>query len=290
MRAPTWESSPGALAAFLNSSTQCYMADLYTITLSGGAQLRYTSADAPVTVNGTTFGLGPGLQRGKTKVSLGIAVDTLSLTVAADSGVTVNGVAMLPFLAGGGLDAASLRLERAFARAPGAAWVGTVGLFSGRVTDVQTSRSGASVTVSSESELLNVMVPRNVYQPSCSNTLFDSTCGLSKLAAGVGAAASVGTQAARNTFTTSTAFADGTYSQGFAVGVAGANEGVGRTIKAQKAGVITTIQPWPSPVAVGDTFTLYPGCDKTQGTCSAKFNNLVHFRGQPYVPAPESIA
>lgn len=36
--------------------------------------------------------------------------------------------------------------------------------------------------------------------------------------------------------------------------------------------------------SAGDAFTIYPGCDKQQSTCSAKFNNLIHFRGFPYVP------
>ncbi|MEI8325522.1 MAG: phage BR0599 family protein [Betaproteobacteria bacterium] len=69
----------------------------------------------------------------------------------------------------------------------------------------------------------------------------------------------------------------------------GANAGIGRTIKAQAGGVLTSVQPWPSAVTIGDTFTVYPGCDKTQATCSSKFSNLARFRGYPYVPAPETI-
>jgi hypothetical protein len=34
---------------------------------------------------------------------------------------------------------------------------------------------------------------------------------------------------------------------------------------------------------------VYPGCDKQQATCRGKFANLARFRGQPYVPAPETI-
>ena len=74
MRTASWEVTPGALAAFLNSTTQVYMVDLFTITLSGGAQVLYTSADMAVTVNGATYGLGPVIKRGKTKLSVGISV------------------------------------------------------------------------------------------------------------------------------------------------------------------------------------------------------------------------
>jgi uncharacterized phage protein (TIGR02218 family) len=164
-----------------------------------------------------------------------------------------------------------------------------VGLFAGRVGPSKSSRYESALTVNSDSELLNVMVPRNVYQPGCSNTLFDAACSLVKSSFAASATASSATDATGRIFSTGLAQAASYFAQGWAVGVTGPNAGVGRTIKAFAGGVITTIQPWPSPVAVGNTFTVYPGCDKQQATCSAKFSNLANFRGQPYVPAPETI-
>lgn len=290
MRAPSWESSAGALAAFLNSATQVYMADLFAFTLSGGAVLRYTSADAAVTVNSATYGLGPVIKRGRTRLCVGISVDTLDLVLAADASVQVNGVPLLQFVALGGLDGARLTLERAFAAAPGSPWVGTLPLFAGRVADVVASRYEARINVNSDAELLDVMVPRNVYQPGCSATLFDGVCGVSKSASAVSATATSTTDAALVTFSTALAQAADFFALGWAVGLTGANAGVGRTIRAFASGAITTMQPWPSAVAIGDTFTVYPGCDKTQATCGSKFGNLARFRGAPYVPAPETIA
>jgi uncharacterized phage protein (TIGR02218 family) len=289
MRNPSWESSVGALAAFLNSTTQAFMADLFTFTLSGGAILRYTSAQVAVTVNGNTYAAGPVIKRGNTKLNVGIAVDTLSLSLAADSSITVNGVPLMKFVAGGGLDGARLSLERAFSAGPGTAWVGTLPLFQGRVSDSQTSRYEASLTVNSDSELLNVMVPRNVYQPGCSNTLFDASCGLSKVAYGVTATATAATDATQSIFPTARGDAANYFALGFLVCVTGANAGIARTIKSFAAGVFQTIQPWPVAVAGGDTFTAYPGCDKTLATCKAKFSNAARFRGCPWIPAPESI-
>jgi hypothetical protein len=46
--------------------------------------------------------------------------------------------------------------------------------------------------------------------------------------------------------------------------------------------------PFPYVPEAGDTFNLVPGCDGRQVTCSAKFNNIVHFRGYPYIPVPET--
>lgn len=289
MRVATWESSAGALATFLNAADQCFMADLYTITLSGGTVLRYTSADVTVVINGNTFALGPVLQRGKTKLSVGITVDTLDVTVNADSAVQVNGVPLLQFIAAGGLDGATVLLERAFAAGPGSAWVGTLGLFSGRVSDATVSRYESTLTVSSDSELLNTMVPRNVYQPGCNNTLFDAACGLSKAAYAVGVTAAGATDTTLTTFAVTSSITAAYYAQGFAVCTAGANAGLARTVKSNGVGYLQSIRPWAAAVAPGDTFAIYPGCDKQMGTCSGKFGNLVHFRGQPFVPAPETI-
>jgi uncharacterized phage protein (TIGR02218 family) len=289
MREVSWESSVGALAAFLNSTTQVYMADLFTFTLSGDVVIRYTSADVPVTVNGNTYALGPVITRGNTKLAVGISVDSLDLTLEADTSVTVNAVPLLQFIANGGLDGARLSLARAFAAGPGSAWVGSLGLFSGRLSDIQVSRYSAALAINSDSELLNVMVPRNVYQPGCGNTLFDGACGLSKAAFASAATAMSGTNTTKTVFTTDLAQADTYFALGFAVGVTGANAGVSRTVRAFAAGAIVTIQPWPQAVAIGDTFTVYPGCDKQQGTCSSKYANLSKFRGHPYIPAPETI-
>lgn len=300
MRKASWESSAGALAAFLNSTTQVYTADLFTFTLSGGTVIRYTSADTAVTVNGNTYAAGPVITRGKTKLNVGISVDTLDLTISADASVTVNSVPMLQFIAAGGLDGARLALDRAFTSAPGVAWIGTINLFSGRVSDTGISRYEAQLTINSDAELFNVMIPRNVYQPGCGNTLFDGTCGVSKAAYATAATATSASSVANTVFSTGLAQAADYFSLGWAVGVTGPNAGVGRTIKSFAGGVITTIQPWPSAITIGNTFTVYPGCTKAlyvDPQCTIKdingcwkfYSVITRFRGYPFVPAPETI-
>jgi hypothetical protein len=43
-----------------------------------------------------------------------------------------------------------------------------------------------------------------------------------------------------------------------------------------------------SPVAIGDTFQLLPGCDHTLATCQNIFNNLDHHGGFEFIPTPEN--
>jgi len=45
--------------------------------------------------------------------------------------------------------------------------------------------------------------------------------------------------------------------------------------------------PLPFAPATGDGFNVAFGCDHTQSTCVAKFNNLMKFRAFPYVPPPQ---
>jgi len=47
-------------------------------------------------------------------------------------------------------------------------------------------------------------------------------------------------------------------------------------------------RPLPLPVATGDTVTFTVGCNKSLATCGNFFNNSIHFKGDPYVPNPES--
>ena len=291
MRQVSWQTSPGAVVALLNAGTQVFMSDLYTITLSGGLGLtvRYTSGDVSTVANGNLFTAGPVITRGQTKVSIGVAVDALHTNFAADASVTINGTPLLQFINRGGFDGARVLLERAFAASPQTSWVGALVLFQGRVGEPRIDRYSADVPINSDSELLNVMVPATIYQPGCSNNLFDATCGLGKSGYATSATATSATDLTRTVFSTALGNAPGHFALGWAVGATGANAGVARTIKAFAGGAFTSVLPWPLAVAVGDTFTAYPGCDKTQATCTTKFSNVIRFRGMPYVPAPETV-
>jgi len=76
--------------------------------------------------------------------------------------------------------------------------------------------------------------------------------------------------------------------QGSLVFTSGANANVRVTVKSVNVGTSYTLMyPLPFAPSEGDTFNVAFGCDHTQGTCMAKFNNLANFRGFPYVPPPQ---
>lgn len=80
----------------------------------------------------------------------------------------------------------------------------------------------------------------------------------------------------------------GYYDNGQIVFTSGANNGLVKAVKSYSAQQFFFNSPLPFPPNAGDTFIAYPGCDKTQATCSSKFNNLANFEGFPYVPVPET--
>jgi uncharacterized phage protein (TIGR02218 family) len=47
--------------------------------------------------------------------------------------------------------------------------------------------------------------------------------------------------------------------------------------------------PTAFDVQVGDTFTLFPGCDKLKATCNDKFSNIENHGGKPDMPTTDTV-
>ncbi|CAJ3065672.1 Uncharacterized conserved protein [Burkholderia pseudomallei] len=81
----------------------------------------------------------------------------------------------------------------------------------------------------------------------------------------------------------------GYFAYGKVTWLTGQNAGFSMEVKSFAPGVVTLAMAMPYPIAVGDTYTITAGCDKTIGTCSARYNNILHFRGEPYIPGPDIL-
>ncbi len=284
-------AAPSNLVAFLATvraqhDAPVIMADCYTLTLRTGAVLAYTNADVPVVMNGATFLANSILIDGlQYKCSVGLDVDKQKISILARQTDTIGGIQFLIAIRNGVLDGCEIQRDRAFLTAWGTTPVGSVTLFKGRVSTVDSvGRTTAEVTVASDLVLLDVEMPRNLYQPSCNHVLFDSGCGLIKNAFGASGAVGTGATALLVPWSASSAI----YAQGTITFTSGANTGVTANVKSATGAALTLSYPLPNVPALGDGFTAYQGCDHTLGTCSAKFNNAASFRGFPFVPVPET--
>lgn len=281
------KSASPELIALLNAGGPYTFADLFTISLIDGTVLRYAAWDSGVVYSGNVFSCsGPQFERSKVRTVIGIEVDTLDMTVHASALHLINSTPWLQAASRGVLDGATILLERVFFSSPPTVVGGYIN-FSGRVADMSVTRTEARMVVKSDLELLNIMMPRNLYQPGCQYTLYESDCGASRSVFGATGTVLSGSTASTINASGLTA-ASGFLDMGYIVFTSGALNGMKRTIKSGAPGQVVLINPLPFIPAIGDTFTAYPGCDKTMTTCHKKFGNLANFRGFPFVPVPET--
>ncbi len=289
MRTPSWEASPGALAALLQQYGPMAFADCYTITLKGGTVLRWTSAELPVALGARTFTPAPGITRNRIAWRAGISTDVLSLTLTDIAATTVLGMPLPVFARSREFADAVVELERAFFAPAAFAPTGAYLWFVGDVQDVSGNRYAANVKVASFTARLSVSVPRDVTQASCKNQFGDAYCQANKATYTVAGNATTTSDTNRGAFGHSLAQPAGWGTLGLITFTGGANAGQSRTCKEHTASQLVALQPWGFPVAVGDAYTLLAGCDRTSSTCENKFARLQFFRAEDLIPAPETV-
>lgn len=276
-----------ALIALLSGGDQFIMADLYTITLVGGAVLRYSAAPTALSANGYAFALGPKFERSKTKIVIGTQVDELEVKIYTEPADQIGEVPLLQAAWQGQLDGALLQLERAFMPTYGDTSAGTVVLFAGRISDIDCSRTGIDLKCRSHLELLNIQMPRRLWQSPCTHTFGDAMCQFDRSALQATFPAGPGSTQAQIASSVGSTPAN-LYIQGTIIGLTGGNAGSSRTISNMASGWVYVKLAFLSPVLPGDEFQLLPGCDRTIATCTNVFNNAIHFGGFPYIPTPET--
>ena len=276
------------LIDLLHSSDEFQMADLYAITLSGGQVLRHTGADMPVVWDGQTYGAHELIiKRGATRTAVGLDVDSNTLQISAAPDYRLEGLQWAEAALGGVLDGARVKIDRVFFDAE-LRPVGAVNIFSGRVSDVSGSRSSVKVDVKSDIELLNVSSPRNIYQAGCMRTLYDDGCKVNREKFTVNGRVTENSQTG-TVLKHNLTQPDGWFSQGVIKFTSGRNAGLSRTVKVHSGNTFEFALRLPFPPQAGDVFKVYPGCNKRRDTCKDKFNNIVHFRGFPFIPSADTV-
>ena len=306
------KSVTSALVDLLRSRDPVLAFDLYQFTLPGDTVLYYGTADVPLVYNGASYGGSVRWDRSQIDLKAGLEADSLTVKAYASPTDLVNGVPFHQFLRQGGFDNAYLLLQRAFYPHPGGLFVdgwftppgwllagqaigaptGVVWLFSGVVTEVITGGLTAQIKIDSHLYTLDRKIPRNLYQHLCNHVLYGPGCGLngaSYAVAGHAQAGSIIFQIVTNL----TGYAAGYFSLGKLQFTSGTLQGTWSGIQSQagagsQAVAFTLTTPLLAPPAPGDAFTAWPGCDRALSTCRNKFNNVLNFRGFPFIPAPET--
>ena len=266
---------------------ECLGIDLYKLTLQSSLILRWSGGDVGVSYGGNLFAKGPMIKRDKIKLAMGLQTSTMALTLtsrgAADQ---VAGYELFDAINREMLSGADLELKVGYYLPGNPTILDAVTRFVGRLGTARMSAAGAKFQVVSPLILLDRAFPANTYTPYCSNSVYDGNCQLNRASFIMNAAVLFSSDGF--SFTTTTAMAAGYYSYGDATFTSGANKGFSQKIKVNTGTTVTFTKAWPFIPQPGDTVVLSQGCDKTKATCNTKFGNLINFRGQDKIPAPET--
>lgn len=139
-----------------------------------------------------------------------------------------------------------------------------------------------------------------LYSPSCRAELGDTRCGvdLTGSASTYFTTATVTAVTDRQTFVADSLVlsADDIYTHGLLTWTGGPSAGGLNTGYAMEVrsfdpttGAIVLFLKMPYEITVGDEFTVTYGCDKSATICRTRFNNLVNFRGEPFIPGTDKL-
>jgi uncharacterized phage protein (TIGR02218 family) len=257
------------------------LAYLVKITRADATIKGFTTFDRNLTLDGVTYKADGALTPSALQSTSGLSVDNLEATgilnsddiVAADieAGLYDNARVDVYACNWADLTQGAVQLRRG--------WLGEVVLSSGHYV--------------AELRGLHDLLQRTVgdyYTPECRYDLGDSRCTVNLAPLTVtGTVTSVTDNA---TFAdTSRTESDGVFNYGKLTWTGGANSGQSMEVKNWDGGgfIFTLWLPMPNAIAVGDAYSVYPGCDKRFTTCTGKFGNGANFGGFPYVPGVGNI-
>ena len=287
---------PQALLNFLQTKKEIGKADLFQINLVNGQKLYVTDFQQDMVYGGNTYyaSLYGGWRRGAVTSQAGfdlkagdMALSATVLPAVLFPGTTIS---LMQCVTNGLFDGAQVIVYTTYwaeGEVPSAS-LGVETKFVGQILNFdKISRSLLNFKVADLLYLLELKSPKNVIQASCRHTLYDVNCTLNK--SSFSASNTVASGSTNTTINLTTPVTAAVYAQGFIVFTSGQNNGITMAIKSQPSTTqIVLGGQTPLPLTVGDSFTMFFGCDKTQATCQVRFNNLINFGGQPYVPNPET--
>ncbi len=152
------------LADHLNTARNFVSCDLYELKLANGNTYYYTNADRDITHDGITYRHNALLvKRQQTKINDRVVVDTMTVTISANSRDTIEGKPLLLAAHDGTLDFAKLHLSRCFFRE--STVLGAIGLFGGNVEVKKCGGLGLELTVKAKTQGLSQEFPVRKYYP-----------------------------------------------------------------------------------------------------------------------------
>ena len=275
---------PPALQAHLDDGTTT-LAWCWKITRADGQSFGFTDHDCPLVFGGTDYEPESGLSASEIRAGSDLSVDSQDAQGALTSGrITETDIL------DGRWDNALVEVWRVNWNALGQ----RVLIRRGAIGELRRGRMSFVAEVRSMAHVLGQTVGR-VYQGTCDAALGDSRCGVNIAAAAYRGTGAVVDPIRDGAFTASGlgGFASGWFSFGHLEWTSGPNSGrLAEVMLHEIASGVVTITLLEAPVravAGGNAFTIRAGCDKRAETCTAKFSNILNFRGFPHIPGQDAV-
>jgi uncharacterized phage protein (TIGR02218 family) len=262
------------------------VARAWALTRVDGLVLGFTDHDQDLTFAGITFRADTGLAARAIVQGQGLSVDN-----SEAFGVLSDAAISDAYIDAGRFDGAEVRMWLVNWAKPGERSL----RFRGTLGEIRRGDGAFHAELRGLTEALNQPQGR-VYHRQCSAILGDGACGFDLDSPGYTATRTVQTVAANQTFTFTqfADFADRWFERGILRVTSGAGAGLAGLIKSdQLAGnqrTLTLWQPLRAVLAPGDGLRIEPGCDKRAETCRLKFDNILNFRGFPFIPGDDWLA
>ncbi|MGY6634939.1 MAG: DUF2163 domain-containing protein [Alkalilacustris sp.] len=273
-----------ALQAHLDDGTTT-LVWCWRITRADGVAFGFTDHDRTLVFEGTDFEPESGFSASEVRAGSDLSVDAQD----AEGVLSSDRITETDIL-DGRWDNAEVELWRVNWADPGQ----RVLLRRGAIGQVRRGRVAFVAEVRSLAHVLGQTVGRT-FQAGCDATLSDGRCGVNLEAAAYRGTGAVTDILRDRAFTASGlgTFAAGWFAHGTVEWTSGANAGRRAEVLAHDLvdglAILTLLEAPVRPVAEGDSFIARAGCDKRLATCSAKFGNVVNFRGFPHIPGQDTI-
>lgn len=275
---------PSALQTKLDSGVTT-LARAWKLLRHDGVVMGFTDHDRDLVIDGVTFRAGTGFTSSEAASRFDLAVDGAEISGAlADDSLTDAD------LAAGRYDAAKVETWLVDWSDP------SLKVLTARATLGEVRREGQAFVAELRglADLLSQESGR-LYTAKCGADLGDARCRVDLTDPAFRGSGAITAIEGTSIFTASglDGFAETLFSAGPLTWTGGANNGLSIEIKQHrsKAGQaqLSLWQAMPEPIAVGDTFDLTAGCDKTFATCRARFANTDNFRGFPQIPGNDFL-
>lgn len=263
---------------------------LWKITRTDGVVAAFTDHDEAITYDSVTYARSSAFDASAAVTKAEMTVDDLEVVGLLDtSGITAQDIER------GLWDAASVQILRVNWKDLSA---GADPVFHGEIGNIERRAGGFVCELRDLFQYLRRQIGRNV-SPLCDAVVGDARCGVDMAPfTFTTTVTAVGSDPRRMFTCSSLTQPAGYFADGKAEFTSGANDGRTMDVKSSVSGAITLQLQMPYPVQVGDTLTISAGCNKVhqltyddagevtgvEGDCFNKFDNVVNFRGSPFVP------